>query len=101
MTIRRLTHIRLPGASQLGGPATPATQPSPRAPAQASDRQPHELLTPAVAADRLSVNVKVLERWRGTGNGPAFVKLTSKTIRYRSEDLDVFIAGRVRANTAA
>jgi hypothetical protein len=55
-------------------------------------------MTPA--ADRLSVTAKVLERWRGTGDGPAFVRLTCKTIRYWCEDLDAFVAGRTRASTA-
>jgi hypothetical protein len=60
-----------------------------------------ELIWPATAAERLSVNAKVLERWRGTGAGPDFVRLSSKTIRYRPADLDAFVAGRVRCSTAA
>jgi predicted site-specific integrase-resolvase len=59
-----------------------------------------ELIAPAVAAARLSVTAKVLQRWRATGVGPAFVMLTSKTIRYRPEDLDAFIADRMRAGTS-
>jgi hypothetical protein len=59
------------------------------------------LITPAAAAERLSVNAKVLERWRGTGAGPDFVRLRSKTIRYRPADLDAFASGRVRCSTAA
>jgi predicted site-specific integrase-resolvase len=57
-------------------------------------------MTPANAAEILRVRVKVLERWRGSGDGPAFVRLTSKTIRYRRGDIDAFVAGRVRASTA-
>jgi hypothetical protein len=63
--------------------------------------RPALLITPAETAGLLGVTAKVLERWRGTGEGPAFVRLTSKTIRYRSEDLDAFVAARVRASTAA
>jgi hypothetical protein len=72
--------------------ATPTADGAPRS---------SELITPAQAADLLRVRAKVLERWRGTGEGPAFVRLSSKTIRYRREDIDAFVAGRVRASTAA
>jgi predicted site-specific integrase-resolvase len=58
-------------------------------------------MTPAAVADRLGVNTKMLERWRGTGEGPPFVRLTRKTLRYRAADVDDFIRDRVRANTAA
>jgi hypothetical protein len=73
----------------------------PEPPVSIPDGPSAELITPAQAADLLSVNVKVLERWRGTGEGPAFVRLTSKTIRYRPADLADYIAGRVRVSTAA
>ncbi len=62
--------------------------------------QPGQLLTPAEAAKRLGVGERVLERWRGTGDGPAYAKLTSRTLRYRVEDLEAFVSGRVRKNTA-
>jgi hypothetical protein len=58
------------------------------------------LLTPAEAAKRLGVGERVLERWRGTGDGPAYVKFTSRTLRYRAEDLEAFVSGSVRRNTA-
>ena len=60
-----------------------------------------ELITPAEPAERLSVNAKVLDRWRDTGAGPAFIRMSSKTIRYRPADLDAFVAGRIRSSTAA
>lgn len=59
-----------------------------------------DLLTPAAVARRLSVNTKMLERWRGTGAGPAVVRITHKTLRYRLEDVEAFIASRVRTSTA-
>ena len=72
-------------------------------PAQASDglRPPADLITPAEAATQLRVTPKVLERWRYTGEGPLFIKFSSKTIRYRTDDIDAFVAERVRASTAA
>jgi hypothetical protein len=63
-------------------------------------QQSGNLLTPDKAAERLGVSVRVLERLRGTGDGPDFIKLTSKTLRYRLEDLDAFVISNVRRNTA-
>jgi hypothetical protein len=80
----------VPAPVAVAAPAGGAVQP------RASD-----LLLPAVVADRLGVGTKVLERWRGTDTGPAFVRLTRKTLRYRAADVDAFIAGRVCASTAA
>ena len=58
------------------------------------------LLTPPQAADLLGVSARCLERWRRTGDGPPFVRLSTKSIRYRIEDLDAFVASSVRASTA-
>lgn len=82
-------------------PRPPAPAPAPAEPQAGREPAPGVLMTPAAAAARLSVTAKVLERWRGTGGGPRYVRLTSKTIRYRAEDLDAFVAGRVQASTAA
>ncbi len=61
---------------------------------------PSRLLRPAEAAERLGVTAKTLERWRGAGDGPAYVRCNSKTIRYRDQDLEAFILERLRKNTA-
>lgn len=53
--------------------------------------EPDPLLTPQVMADRLGVSVKTLERWRLQGEGPPFVRVSRKVIRYRASDLAVFI----------
>jgi hypothetical protein len=42
----------------------------------------------------------VLERWRGAGGGPVFVKLSGESVRYRQEDLDVFVEMNRRHSTA-
>src|SRR5271157_2406791 len=93
--------ISSPTPTPPTAPITTAAPPSLLAPAPASGQHAGELITPAAAADRLSVTAKVLERWRGTGDGPAFVRLTSKTIRYRPADIEAFVAGRTRASTAS
>ena len=59
------------------------------------------LLTPAQAAALLSVTERVLERWRSTGDGPPFAKLSRRTVRYRTADVRAFVAVNVRANTTA
>jgi hypothetical protein len=58
------------------------------------------LLTPDQAGEMLGVTARVLERWRGSGDGPKFVRLSRKTIRYRIEDMEAFVAESRRASTA-
>lgn len=74
--------------------------PAAPAPADAPQRPISDLLTPDAVAGRLGVSTKVLERWRGSGEGPAFVRLSRKTIRYEAAAVDVFIKSRVRNSTA-
>ena len=79
-----------------------AIKPRAPRPADAGGDVDHDaLLTPAGAARRLKVTAKALERWRGNGKGPPFIRFTSKTIRYRNEDLQAFVAGRIKASTAS
>ncbi len=59
------------------------------------------LLTAPQAAEHLGVPPSVLERWRGTGEGPAYIKLSGKYVRYSQEDLEAFIAQQRRQSTAA
>jgi hypothetical protein len=60
-----------------------------------------ELLSPAEAGAVLGVPAKRLERWRATGDGPRFVRLTRKTIKYRAADIQAFIESRCVSSTAA
>jgi predicted site-specific integrase-resolvase len=62
--------------------------------------EPRPLLTPVQAAERLGVSPQVLERWRGAGGGPVFVKLSGKFVRYRQQDLDAFVETNCRHSTA-
>ncbi len=43
------------------------------------------------AADYLGLSVHTLRRWRMFRNGPAFVKVGGKAVRYRIADLEAFI----------
>lgn len=59
------------------------------------------LLKPAEVAEQLGVTERTLERWRQTGDGPAFLKFSRQTIRYRQAELDQFVEAKVRHNTAS
>lgn len=56
------------------------------------------LLTTPEAATYLNMQPSTLEQWRWNGRGPRFIKL-SRSVRYRREDLDEFLAARVFNNT--
>ena len=59
------------------------------------------LLTPKQLSEKLKVTTKTLERWRMTGEGPLYIRLSAKSIRYRVGDVGAFIDRRVLANTSA
>lgn len=50
-------------------------------------------------ARRWSVSPRTLERWRWTGEGPAFLKLGGR-VAYRLADIEAYEAERLRASTA-
>ncbi len=63
-------------------------------------RHPDPLLTPDAVAAWLNVSTKTLELWRGAGDGPHFVRLNRKAVRYKSEDVQAFISSRTVSSTA-
>jgi excisionase family DNA binding protein len=50
-----------------------------------------QLLTEKEAAQRLGLSVSTLQQRRFRGRPPVFVRL-GKSVRYRPEDLDAFVA---------
>ncbi len=52
------------------------------------------------AAERLGTSVATLDRWRYVGEGPAFVKLGPRQVRYLDSDLDAFIEAGQRPGAA-
>ena len=52
------------------------------------------------AASILCYSVRALQNWRHRGGGPDFVKVSSRSIRYRRADLDKWIAARTVSNTS-
>ena len=66
---------------------------------EASESMP-KLLKPEEVAASLGVSERTLERWRMTGEGPAYVSLSRKTVRYPEHALAEFVIARLRVNTA-
>ena len=58
------------------------------------------LLCEKEAAQLLGFSCRTLQKWRGTGGGPKFVKVSARAIRYREEDLLGWITDRVRFSTS-
>jgi excisionase family DNA binding protein len=54
------------------------------------------LQTETQAARYLSVSRKTLERWRSSADGPPFIRVGSRSVRYSTNDLDAWIASRRR-----
>ena len=59
-----------------------------------------ELLTTSQAAVYLCVSKAFLERDRWAGARIPFIRVGSRTVRYRRADLDAYIDGRVRRSTS-
>ena len=54
------------------------------------------LLTPIEVAEHLSVDLRTLQYWRDTKQGPAYVRISPKIIRYRREDVQEFLQSRTK-----
>ncbi len=67
-------------------------------------RAPHPdatILTVEEAAYWLKRSVATLDRWRVTGEGPAFLRPKPRLVRYRLADLEAFLGTAVRSTTEA
>lgn len=42
---------------------------------------------------------KTLQQWRQRGEGPPYVRVSSRCVRYRVRDLEAWAAGLVRTST--
>lgn len=58
------------------------------------------LFSPAAAAKFLTINIKTMEAMRLRGNGPKWVRVSSRRIAYRPADLREWIGKRVYASTS-
>lgn len=50
-------------------------------------------------AARWTISHRTLERWRWTGEGPAFIKIGGRVV-YRLEDVEAYEAAQLRRSTA-
>lgn len=58
------------------------------------------LLNEKLAAQRLGVGVKCLQKWRWLGQGPNYFKIGGKSVRYAEADLNLYLDScRVRVGT--
>ncbi|MEN3164110.1 helix-turn-helix domain-containing protein [Tistrella mobilis] len=58
------------------------------------------LMRPDEVATYLDVSERTLERWRICGEGPRYINLSRKVIRYTAQHLVEFLEQRVKDNTA-
>jgi hypothetical protein len=52
------------------------------------------MLDPQKAAERLGIPSRRLKDWRNNGVGPAFIRLSHKSVVYDSDVLDEFLRSR-------
>lgn len=58
-----------------------------------------KLLTPLEVAEITGLSIGALAQMRYTGTGPAYRRLSPKSIRYVPTDIEEFIAGARRTQT--
>lgn len=58
------------------------------------------LIDERLAAKFVGYTVRALQNWRVRGGGPRFVKVSSRSVRYRRRDLIEWIESRLRSNTS-
>lgn len=62
---------------------------------------PDQLINEQKAAEFLGYTVRALQNWRVRGGGPKFVKVSSRSIRYRRRELIAWAESLLVANTSA
>lgn len=63
-----------------------------------TDTNPDQLMTETEAAEVLCYSVRALQNWRHRGGGPRFVKVSSRSVRYRRSDLLAWIEAKTVAH---
>ena len=63
-------------------------------PANGTTRADDALLSQKRVATLLSVSPRALEAWRVRGEGPAFIRISKRCIRYRRDDIEAWLAER-------
>ena len=60
----------------------------------------HELIDEKPAADFLDVKPRTMQKWRQTGEGPEYVRLSARCIRYTRALLRAYAEARIRKSTS-
>jgi predicted DNA-binding transcriptional regulator AlpA len=60
----------------------------------------NSLLTEKQISRLMGFSVRTLQAWRVRGGGPRFVKISARCVRYRQDDLDSWVADRLRRSTS-
>lgn len=58
------------------------------------------LIDERLAAKFVGYTVRALQNWRVRGGGPRFVKVSSRSVRYRRRDLIAWIESRLKSSTS-
>ncbi len=61
---------------------------------------PPRLLTEKDVAQALSLSVRTIQAFRLRGGGPRFIKIGSRAVRYRPEDVSAFLIDAARTSTS-
>ena len=62
--------------------------------------QPDVLLDEVEAGRFLRLSPRTMQQWRVKGDGPRFVRLSARCIRYRVQDLRDFVTQSLRTSTS-
>jgi predicted DNA-binding transcriptional regulator AlpA len=62
--------------------------------------EPTKYLDEDAVAALLSVSVRTIQRWRGTGQGPPFVRAGARRVIYNPTFVEAWVAARTFAHRA-
>lgn len=91
-----LTGLAVAVDSYVSGPNTGQTEPAPLAPHVGSD-----ILNEKEAAEFLKSSCRALQRWRLTGEGPAYRRMGKRRVVYAKADLQEYLDGQRHTSTSA
>ena len=61
---------------------------------------PDALASEQLAAGFLGVTPRALQKWRMTGDGPRYVRISSRCVRYRRRDLVEWAQAHLKVSTS-
>ncbi len=59
-----------------------------------------KVLNEKQASEYLNFTQRALQSWRLKGDGPLFIRISARAIRYRIEDLDAWLEDRLAKSTS-